>query len=556
MGIIKGFPSTSQDDYQLNVPSLLKHGARSFGSQQIVTRKSDGTIFYYTYRDALGRVNRLANSLKNLGIKPGDRIGVLEWNTHRHYELYFGIPAIGAVLLQMNIRLMPQELIYIANHSEAKLIFVDESLISIAEAISSEVKGVNGYIIMTDRKLNEIETHLKSIYSYEELLSREEPEYDLPMMDEKSAYAACYTSGTTGMPKGVYYSHRCIYLHSMQVAISYELKSKDCFLLLTPMFHATGWGLPQAATLVGAKQILPGRYTAQDFGPIVELMEKEKVTFAFGATTIFMALLEYIKGMEKKPDFSGVKILSGASEPPPAMMRGFYEISGAEVVTAYGATETTPFVTVNKLKPWLEGKLSEEERWNLNRKHGYPVPGIDLKIVDEMGKEMPHDGKSVGEILVRGPWITRCYYNAAGTESRFTDDGYWRSGDVGVIDREEYLKMVDRMKDLIKSGGEWISSVDMENEIMRHPGVREATVIGVPHPRWEERPIAFVVLKDEYKGRMAEKDILDYLRKTFTKWQLPDRVEFIEEIPKTSVGKFNKKILKDKYRHAFGGSSV
>lgn len=342
-----------------------------------------------------------------------------------------------------------------------------------------------------------------------------------------------------------------MYLHSMQFAISYELKSKDRILLLTPMFHATGWGTPQVATLVGAKLMLPGRYTMEDFGPIVEMMKNEKVTFAFGATTIFMAMLEYIKTMKEKPNFSGVRILSGASEPPLAMMKAFYDLTGAEVITGYGATETTPFITVNKLKPWLEGRLSEEERWNLNRKHGYPVPGIDLKIVDEKDEELPHDGKSVGEILVRGPWITGCYYNAPGTEVKFSEDGYWRSGDVGTIDHEEYLKMVDRMKDLIKSGGEWISSVDMENEIMRHPGVLEATVIGVPHPKWEERPIALIVLKDAFRGKIANNDILDHLGKVFSRWQLPDKVEFLYEIPKTSVGKFNKRLLKERYQDTF-----
>jgi len=552
MRVIRGFPSTSQDEFQLNVTTLIRHGARSFGSQQIIARKPDGQIFSYTFREAYERVKKVANLLKDLGIEPGERIGVLEWNTHRHFELYFGIPGTGAVLLQMNIRLMPQELIYIANHSEVKLIFVDESLIPIAEAISSEVKSIKAYIIMTDKKPNEIKTKLDPIYYYEELLSQKEPEYDWPMLDEKSAYSACYTSGTTGLPKGVYYSHRCIYLHSMQVAVSYEIKAKDCFLLLTPMYHATAWGMAQVATLVGAKLILPGRYTIEDFGPIVEIMENEKVTFTVAATTIFMSMLEYIKGMKKKPNFSNLKILSGASEPPLAMLRGFHELTGAEVKTGYGATETTPTVTVNKLKPWLEGKLSEEERWNLNRKHGYPVPGIDLKIVDEKNEELPHDGKAVGEILVRGPWITRCYYNAPGTESRFTEDGYWRSGDVGVIDHEEYLKMVDRIKDLIKSGGEWISSIDMENEIMRHPAVLEATVIGLSHPKWEERPVAFVVLKSDFKGKIIPGEILDHLHKVFSKWQLPDKVLFLDQIPKTSVGKFNKKLLKDKYKDLLG----
>ena len=548
MEILKGFPSTSQDDYQLNITAIIKNAARNFGSQSLVVMKPDGAAFSYTYTEAYERIKRLANALNKLGIAPGDRIGVLDWNTNRHYELYFGIPGTGAVLLQMNMRLTSQELIYIAKHSGAKLIFVDKSLIHIAEAISSELKSVIGYVIMTDGKLTDIETRLEPIYSYEDLLNEAKAEYEWPMIDEQSTYAACYTSGTTGKPKGVYYSHRNIYLHTLQVALSYEFTDRDSLLLLTPMFHAMGWGFPQISALVGARLALAGRYSLEDFGPIIELMEKEKVTFVGGATIVFMAMLEYIRNMKKKPDFSGVRFLSGASEPPPSMIKGYYEITGADVYQAWGATETTPFVTINRLRPSLKEKLTEEELWKYKSKHGYVLPGIDLKIVDEVDEELPHDGESVGEILVRGPWVAGSYFNAPGTESQFTDDGYWKSGDVGSIDPQGYLKMVDRVKDLIKSGGEWISSVDMENEIMRHPGVLEATVIGVPHPKWEERPMAFVILKKAFEENVRKDDIVDHLSKVFSKWQLPDRIEFVDEIPKTSVGKFNKKILKEKYR--------
>ena len=551
MKILKGFPSTSQNDYQLNVTSIIKNAARNFGSQSLVVMKPDGGTFSYTYMEAYERIKRLANALNKLGIEPGDRIGVLGWNTNRHYELYFGIPGTGAVLLLMNMRLKPEELIYIANHSGAKLIFVDESLIQVAEAISSEVESILGYVIMTDGKLTDIKTKLRPIYSYEDLLDEAKPEYEWPMIDERSAYAACYTSGTTGKPKGVFYSHRNIYLHSLQVGLSSEFTDRDSLLLLTPMFHAMGWGFPQISALVGARLLLAGRYSLEDFGPIIELMEKEKVTFVGAATMVFMSMLEYIRNMKEKPDFSGVRFLSGASEPPLSMIKGYYEITGADVYQGWGATETTPFVTVNRLKPSLKEKLTEEEKWGLKSKHGYVLPGLDLKIVDELGKELPHDGKSVGEILVRGPWITGSYYNAPGSESQFTDDGYWKSGDVGSIDPEGYMKMVDRIKDLIKSGGEWISSVDMENEIMRHPGVLEATVIGVPHPKWEERPMAFVILKEAFEENVTKDDIIDHLSKVFAKWQLPDRIEFVDEIPKTSVGKFNKKILKEKYKDIY-----
>lgn len=545
--IIKGFPSTSGDDYQLNMTTIIRHAARDFADQEIVSRTPEG-VFRYTYRDAYERIKRLANTLAGLGIECGDRVGVLEWNTYRYYEMFFGIPGTGAVLLQMNPRLAPSDLSYIVNHAEAKLIFVNESLLPVAEAIAPELKAVKGYVILTDKKLSDVETKLSPIYSYEELLKEAKPEYDWPMLDERSAYAACYTTGTTGKPKGVYYSHRNVYMHSTQIAISTELTYRDCFLQMTPMFHAMGWGTPQAATLAGAKLLFPGRYEAKDLGPIVELMVQEKVTCGDGAPAIFMPMLEYIRGMEEKPDLRGARFLSGATEPPIAMMKGYKELTGAEIIHAYGMTETTPIVTINRLKPWLEDKLSEEEKWDLRRKQGYIVPGLDGKIIDEAGNELPWDGRAVGELCWRGPWINVKYYNAPGTEDRFTEDGYLKSGDAGTIDPEGYVKITDRVKDLIKSGGEWISSIDMENEIMGHPAVLEAGVTGLPHPKWEERPIALVVLREDFKGKVTKEDIIEHLAKRFAKWQLPDEVLFVDQIPKTSVGKIDKKDIREEYK--------
>ncbi len=550
MKIVKGLPSTSQDDYQLNITTLIRHAARNFGGQEIVTKTPD-RLFRYTYKDAYERIKRLANTLDGLEIKAGDRIGILEWNTYRHYELFFGIPGIGAVLLQLNLRLAPSDLIYITNHAEAQLIFVDETLIPVAETVASELKTVKGYIIMTDKKLSDIKTKLSPVYSYEDLLKEVEPEYDWPMVDEKSVYAACYTTGTTGKPKGVYYSHRDVYMRTTQITIALELTHRDCFLQMTPMFHAMGWGTPQAATLAGSKLLFPGRYTAQDVGPIIALMIQEKVTASGGAPAIWMPMLEYIKGVKGKPNLKGVRFICGASEPPIAMMKGFHELTGAEIVHSYGATETTPVVTINRSKPWLEDKLPPEEKWELRSKQGLTLTGLDIKIVDSEGKELPHDGKSAGEVLVRGPWVTASYYNAPRTEAQFSEDGYWRSGDIGTIDPEGYLKLTDRIKDVIKSGGEWISSVGMENEIMRHPGVLEATVVGVPHPQWEERPLPLVVLREEFKGEVTKDNIIDHLSKRFAKWQLPDEVKFVDIIPKTSVGKFDKKVIRDQYKDVY-----
>jgi len=550
MKIIKGFPSTSQDDYPLNVTTILKHAVRNFAGQEIVSRTRDG-IFRYTYKDAHERIQRLANALESLKIKPGDRVGVLEWNTHRYNELYFGIPGIGAVLLEMNVRLAPSDLIYVAKHAGTELLFVDETLISIVEAMAPEFKPAKGYVILTDKKLSDIKTKLTPIYSYEKLLKEAKPEYDWPMIDEKSAYSACYTTGTTGRPKGVFYSHRDAYLLSTVAAITLELSCRDCLLQIVPLYHALGWCNHIAVLLAGSKLVLPGRYTSEEFGSIIDLMLQEKVTVGIAASAALMPIYEYIRNMKEKPNLSGVCLFSGASEPPIAMLKGFYELTGAKVYHGSGTTENTAWSTANKPKPWLEGKLSEEEKWELQKKQGLEVPGCDVKIVDARGNELPHDGKSAGEFLMRGPWVVGSYYNAPETADRFTDDGYWKSGDVATIDPEGYIKIVDRIKDVIKSGGEWISSVDMESEIMCHPGVLEATVVGVPHPKWEERPLPLVVLRQESKGKVTKKDIIDHLSKKFAKWQLPDEVKFVDGIPKTSVGKFDKKVVREQYKDTY-----
>ena len=499
MKIIKGFPSNSHDDYPLNVTTILKHAVRNFAGQEIVSRTRGG-IFRYTYKDAYERIKRLANALESLGIKPGDRVGVLEWNTYRYMELYFGIPGIGAVHLEMNVRLAPLDLTYVANHAGAELIFVDETSIPIVEAMQSEFKPPKGYVILTGKNLREIETKLSPIYSYEDLLKEAKPEYDWPMIDERSAYSACYTSGTTGRPKGVFYSHRNTYLMSTVAAIILELTCRDCLLQIVPLYHALGWCNHIAVFLAGSKLVLPGRYTSEELGLILDLMVQEKVTIGIAASAAWMPIYEYIRKMKEKPNLSGVRLFSGASEPPLAMLKGFYDLTGAKVYHVSGATENTAWSTMNKPKPWLERKLSEEERWGLQRRQGLEVPGCDVKIVDGNGNELLHDGKSAGELLLRAPWVIGSYYNAPETADRFTDDGYWKSGDVATIDPEGYIKIVDRIKDVIKSGGEWISSVDMENEIMCHPGVLEAAVCGLPHPKWEERPFALVVLRDGIQG--------------------------------------------------------
>jgi len=546
MKFVRGFPSTMMDDYQLNTTEIIKYAAKVFPEQEIVSRNLDGSIFRYNYGEVFKRISKLANALESLGVEVGDRVGFLDWNTHRLYELFFGVPGIGAVLLQMNLRLHPEDLAYVANHSGAKVIFVNESLIPIAEAISPKIKAEK-YVIMTDGELPE--TKLPNVYSYEELLKEQSDKYDFPMIDERSAYSACYTSGTTGRPKGVYYSHRAIVLHSMEVAIITRMSCDDTSMQIVPMFHVQGWGLFFAATLVGAKLVFTGRYTIANPKPLVDLMQSENVTVTAGPPAIFMPILNYLQSLKEKPRFN-MRAYSGSPAPPLTMMKGFKEF-GIEIIHTYGATETTPLVSFNPIKPKQKRELSEEEIWDLKRKQGIPAFGVEVKNVDIEGKELSHDGKTIGELLIRGPWIAASYYNDPRTFENFVDEGilkWWKSGDAATIDENGYVKLVDRFKDLIKSGGEWISSIDLENFLMNYPKVLEACVVGIQHPKWEERPLAFVVPKPEFKDSITKEELYDHLRQRFAKWQLPDEILFVDEIPKTSVGKCSKRTLREQYK--------
>jgi fatty-acyl-CoA synthase len=551
MEIIKGYPATSQKYAQLNLVNIIKHAARNFGNQEIISREQDGTMFRYSYTDAYLRMQRLANALNSLGLKAGDRVGILAWNTYRNYEVYFGVPGIGAVMVLLNLRLAPQELSYVVNHSGIKFIIVDDSLLPTAEAIAPMCKTIEGYVLITNKNMRSVRTKLEPIHSYEVLLKEAESRYEWPTIDENSASCACYTTGTTGKPKGIYYSHRDVYLQALMYTVNALISVKDCVFQIVPMFHVLGWGTPYAATMVGAKLIFPGQYSMEDLEDLTEIMIREKVTVSNGVPSIFLSMLEHIRKMDETPDLSGARFISGGSEPPLAMMKGFKEFTGADIIHSYGSTEAQAIATMGLLKPWMEEDLSEDEKWEVKRKQGYFVVGLDVKIVDSEGNALPFDGVSPGEILIRGPWVTGKYHRAPGSEDQFTHDGYLKSGDVGTIDPEGYLKITDRLKDLIKSGGEWISSVDMENEIVNHPSVLEAAVVGVPHPKWQERPLALVVLREEFKTKVNEGDIKEELGKRFAKWQLPDELIFVDLIPKTSVGKINKKVLRTEYQDIY-----
>ncbi len=547
--IIRGCPSTTGDDVQLNTTTIIRHAARTHGDQEIVYRTPDGGWARTNYAECYKRICRAGGVLRRLGVGAGDRVGVLDWNSLRHFELYWAIPGLGAVMLQMNLRLGAEDLGYVVQHSGTSFIAVDETLLPIAEAIAPRLSGIKGWLIMTNKPLSQIKTSLAPLYHYEDLLAAEASDLDWPVVDETSAYSACYTTGTTGHPKGVFYSHRAIVLHSYAVALNVDFSLDDCSMLVTPMFHANCWGLPQAAALMANKIVLPGRFTVEDIAPLTDVMIRENVTIANGAPAIFQPMLEYIRTHKLRPDFSRMRLLSGATEPPLAMMRGFFEETGAEVIHAYGATETTPLATVNRFKPRLKKSMAPEQLWDLKRKQGLPVANVDIKLLDENGRDCPHDGVSAGEICMRGPWVAAAYHDMADSADRFTGDGYWRSGDAGTIDSYGYLKLTDRLKDVIKSGGEWISSIDMENAIMAHPSVLEAAVVGVPHEKWQERPLAIVVLRPGHE--LSREKLNEHLSEHFATWQLPEKVIFAEKIARTSVGKADKKKMREEYKDIF-----
>ncbi|KAM9862041.1 long-chain-fatty-acid--CoA ligase [Leucobacter sp. BZR 635] len=539
---VTGKPSTMGDSYQLNTTTIIRHSARTFPEQEIIFRTATGGWDRYTYADSYARTQRIANALESLGVSPGDVVGILDWNSKRHFELYWAIPGTGAVMLQMNLRLPPGDLGYVTAHSGASVILVDETLLPVAEGLAAHSPGVTDWVIMSDRPMSEIETTLPNARHFEDLVAAANPDYDWPVVDEMSAYSACYTTGTTGRPKGIFYSHRSIYLHTLTAAASLDIGADDTVMPVTPMFHCQSWGFPQAAVYSAAKIVLPGRYQAEDLPALVDKLIEEEVTVANGAPAIFQPMLDYVKTLDPKPDLSRARLVSGSTEPSLSLMREFYELTGANVIHAYGATETTPFVAVNLgLKPSLRGTMTDEEMWDRKRSQGLIVNGIDVRVIDAEGNTLPHDGESVGEILLRGPWIAERYFDLDDDGDHFLD-GHWRSGDVGSVDADGYLKLTDRLKDVIKSGGEWISSIDMENAIVGIPRVADAAVISIPHPRWEERPLALVVTTDGTPLTLEE--LHAGLAERFAAWQLPEHIVHVDTLPRTGVGKIDKKALR------------
>jgi acyl-CoA synthetase (AMP-forming)/AMP-acid ligase II len=526
-------------DYPLTLSHLVQRANRLFANVPIASRTPAGTV-RYTYGDCCRRVYRLANVLHQLGVQPGDRVGTFAWNSHRHLELYLAIPSFGAVLHTINIRLFAEQIAYIINHAADAVLFVDDSVLGTLEPLADQLRSVRAYVVMTDGPLPP--SRLQPLYSYEELLGAAADEYAFPQLDEQAAAGMCYTSGTTGNPKGVVYSHRALFLQSMAQAMadSFGISERDVVLSLVPMFHANAWNLPFTSTMVGARQVFPGAQPQPE--DIARLIQDERVTVAAGVPTIWIGVLGVLE--QRSYDLSSLRCVPCGGSAVPQSLIEAYDRLGIPIVQAWGLTETAPLVTVSKprhhMLTWPPAQLAA-----LRARQGTVLPSIEIRAVDDAGQAVPWDGQSVGELQLKGPWIIREYYNDPRGADAFAD-GWFRTGDVASIDPEGYIQITDRAKDVIKSGGEWISSLELENAIMSHPKVLEAAVIGLPHDRWQERPLACVVPKPGQT--LTKEEIYTLLQVRFAKWWLPEDIVFLEALPKTSVGKFAKRELRDRFK--------
>lgn len=530
-------------DRPLLVSGLIEHAGRYHADAEIVSRTVEGPIHRYTYAEAERRAKKVANALKGLGIRPGDRVATLAWNGYRHFELYFGISGIGAVCHTINPRLFPEQIIYIVNHAADRLVFVDLTFVPLLEKLADKLKPVEHFVIMTD-EAHMPKTSLPNVLCYETLIGPQSDELTWPEFDERSASSLCYTSGTTGNPKGALYSHRSTLLHTYAVTSqdAVGFTSGEVICPIVPMFHVNAWGVPYAAASCGAKLVFPG--AALDGNSLCELFEAEGVTLALGVPTVWLGLLKSM-GERGKPKALR-RLLVGGSAAPRAMIEAFEKTYGVTVLHGWGMTEMSPVGTVGTLK----GKhhdLPIDDAIAIKSMQGRPLYGVEMKIVDAEGKRLPHDGEAVGELLVRGPWIISAYFNDdAASKAAFDREGWFRTGDVCAINPDGYLRITDRSKDVIKSGGEWISSIDLENAAMGHPDVAEAAVIGLPHPKWDERPLLIVVPKPDAKP--TKEALLDYLSGRMPKWMVPDDVVFTQELPHTATGKLLKTKLRETYR--------
>ena len=539
-GIVQG----TMMDFPLTLRHFLERARQIFPRKEIVTKMAAG-MHRHTYADFYARVLRLANALARLGVRKGDRVATFAWNHYRHLELYFAVPCMGAVLHTLNIRLFPDQLAYVINHAGDEIVFVDASLVPALQRVQDRIKGIRHFVVMTDTG-QVPETSLSPTSEYESLLRAAEPEFAFPNLDERDAAGMCYTSGTTGNPKGVVYTQRALFLHSMAEAASdaAAISERDTVMPVVPMFHVNAWGLPFTSTMVGAKQVFPGPHLQPR--DLAELIQGEQVTVAAGVPTLWIGLYNLLE--REKYDVSSLRtLLVGGAAVPRTLIEKFEKNFGVTVTHAWGMTEMTPLGTLSKLKSYLLD-APEDVRFAYRAKQGLAIPGVEVKAVDESGREVPSDGKTMGELWVRGPWIAGSYYHDESLSAAFTPDGWFRTGDVVTIDPEGYVEIADRIKDLVKSGGEWISSVALESALMGHPKVLEAAVIAVPHEKWQERPLACVVPKPEFVNAIGQEELLAYLNPKFPKFWLPDEVVFLREMPKTSVGKFDKRVLREQFK--------
>ncbi|HEY6881408.1 MAG TPA: long-chain fatty acid--CoA ligase [Polyangiales bacterium] len=533
----------TMQDFDLRISTILEHGRRIWARSEILSYQGS-EVRRASFAEIGARAHLLAKALARLGIAQGDRVGTLAWNCQEHLEAYLAVPSMGAVLHTLNLRLFPEQLSWVIDHAADRVLLVEDSLIPVLVKVAMGLPSVEAFVVIGSgdtsalEELEQKRAKPRPILRYDALLAAESGEYAWPALDERSAAAMCYTSGTTGDPKGVVYSHRSTYLHSMaiQTGSFYGLSQYDRVLTLVPMFHANAWGWPYAAFMAGADLLLPNRFLSTD--AIIHLVETYKPTFAAAVPTIWNDVLHQAEG--KHVDLSSLRmIVCGGAAAPRALMEAFEQRFGIRIIQAWGMTETSPLGTVAHPPRGVTG----EQAWRYRAMMGRPAAGVELRLVDDTGRVVPWDGESVGEIQVRGPWITGSYYKDPAPEK--FDDGWLRTGDVGSVDELGFMLIRDRSKDVIKSGGEWISSVELEGQLMAHPGVLEAAVIGVPDEKWSERPLACVVRK---KGSTVSADELRaFLRERVASWWIPERFTFIEAVPRTSVGKFDKKALRAQY---------
>jgi acyl-CoA synthetase (AMP-forming)/AMP-acid ligase II len=532
-------------DRPLLIADLIQFAATYHGDTEIVTRTVEGPIHRYTYAEANERSKRLALALDRLGIGVGDRLATVAWNTFRHFELYYGVSGIGAVCHTINPRLFAEQLIYVVNHAEDRILFLDLTFVPLLEKLQEHLPKVEHFVLLTDREHMPAASPLRGLLCYEDLLAAENSAgFEWPTFDENTASSLCYTSGTTGNPKGVLYSHRSTVLHSYGVCLvdTLSLSSRDSFLPIVPMFHANAWGIPYAAPLVGCKLVFPG--ARLDGAGVFEMLEKEEVTQTAGVPTVWLMLLNYLRETGQK--LSTVKrVVIGGSAAPRSMIEEFQDRLGCEVVHAWGMTETSPLGTVGSLKR-KHLDLPPREKVDLQLKQGRGMGAVELRIVGEDGQILPRDGRTFGELQVRGPWVVSKYFKNEGGEI-LTADGWFPTGDVATLDPDGFMQITDRAKDVIKSGGEWISSIDLENEAVAHPKVMEAAVIGVKHPKWAERPLLLVVPANPQDPPTRE-EVLEFLAGKIAAWWTPDEVLVVDGLPHTATGKISKLTLRQQYK--------